>query len=114
MSHEAHNEEHHEGPEIDIVKSKSAFSASFWFMLILACLFIAALNFVNVMGQPDEGHGGGHEGTHTEAAAGHGGATHEAHDVAEMEGGHADVVHEPTSTNDQTGDTAADGRGETH
>lgn len=119
MSHEAHHEEHHEGPQIDIKKSKSAFTASFWFMLILACVFIAALNFVSVMSQPEEGHGGGHEGTHSEAPAhgaapaGHGEATHEAHE-GEMKGGHADAVHEPTSTDDQKGADAKESGSESH
>jgi hypothetical protein len=115
MSHEAHHEEHHhEGPQIDIAKSKPAFSASFWFVLILVLLFIAALNFVNVMSQPEEGHGGGH-GSHTEAPAHGGGQNHEAagHE-GEMEGGHADAVHPATSTDDQTGDTAAESAAEHH
>ncbi|MBL7718627.1 MAG: hypothetical protein JNL72_07315 [Flavipsychrobacter sp.] len=83
MSHEAHHEEHHhEGPQIDISKSKTAFSASFWFILLLAFLFIAAINFVSVMSHDD----GGHDAAHSAApAAGHG--------DAKMEGGHADAVH---------------------
>ncbi|WP_123985224.1 hypothetical protein [Taibaiella soli] len=44
MAHETHHESSH-GTEI---KSKTAMSASFWFVLILAGLFIAAVNFVNV------------------------------------------------------------------
>lgn len=114
MSHEAHHEEHHEGPEIDITKSKPAFSASFWFMLILAGLFIASLNFVNVMGKPEEGHGGhgGSHGTKTEMPAG--GGHHTESGEAEMEGGHGDAVHPATSTNDQKGDTAAGSSSENH
>lgn len=115
MSHGAHHEEHHhEGPQIDINKSRPAFTASFWFVLILALLFIAGLNFVNVMSQPEEGHGAGH-GSHTEAPAhdGHSPSGAGQHD-GEMEGGHGDIAHPATSTNDQTGDTAAESSSEHH
>lgn len=114
MSHEAHHEEHHEGPQIDTTKSKPAFSASFWFMLILAGLFIAALNFVNVMSEPEEEHGGGHggHGTKTEMPAGGGHAPETGH--AEMEGGHADAVHEPTNEGDQKHEDAAESNSEHH
>lgn len=51
-SHEAsHTAGHHEEP-----RSKSSMSASFWFVIILVGLFIAALNFINVMGNETEGH----------------------------------------------------------
>src|ERR1043165_548711 len=61
MSHETHHEEHHhEGPQIDIKKSRSAFSASFWFVIILVGLFIASLNFISVMSGDDEGSHGSH------------------------------------------------------
>lgn len=116
MSHDSHHEEHHqEGPEIDITKSKPAFTASFWFMLILAGLFIAALNFINVMSQPEEGHGGGHD-THTEATheGGHGSHDAKAADHATMEGGHADAVHEPTNEGDQKHEDAAESSSEHH
>lgn len=106
MSHEAH-EEHHEGPQIDTTKSKPAFVASFWFVLLLVFLFIAALNFVNVMSQPEEGHGG-HEASHTEAPShGHNGP-------GEMEGGHADATHEPATAADHPADSAAEGHSEHH
>ena len=42
MSHDTHQS----GTEN---KSKMAFNASFWFILILVFVFIAAVNFVNVM-----------------------------------------------------------------
>jgi hypothetical protein len=106
MSHEHHDEHHQEGPQIDIKKSKSAFSASFWFVLIIALVFIAALNFVNVMSQPEEGHGG-HEAHSEVPSHGHSGP-------GEMEGGHADATHEPTNTGDQTADTAAESTSEHH
>lgn len=37
-------------------RSKSAMSASFWFAIILVGLFVAALNFINIMGDDSEGH----------------------------------------------------------
>ena len=96
MSHEAHHEEHHEGPEIDIKKSKPAFVASFWFVIILAGLFIAALNFVNVMSQPEEGHGGGHEATHQDAGAHSGTDKPETNQQAPQM--HREVTPEGTTT----------------
>ena len=47
---------HHEGEHTGEIKSKTAFTSSFWFVLILVGLFIAALNFINVMGHSNEGH----------------------------------------------------------
>ena len=75
-THHAHNEE---------PRSKSSFIASFWFVVILVGLFIAALNFINVMGHDDEGHGG--HATHENATGGaahegEGHATHEEHSEA--------------------------------
>ena len=76
-----HDNAHHEAHEKE-PRSKTAFTASFWFVIILVGLFIAALNFINVMGHDDEeGHGeakhemtapahGGHEATATEHEAG--------------------------------------------
>ena len=65
MSHEAHHGE----PK---VKTQAAGKSSQWFVIILVGLFIAGVNFVNVMGH-DDGHGGaGHATeTHTTQGAGH-------------------------------------------
>ena len=53
-----HDNAHHEAHE-KVPRSKTAFTASFWLVIILAGLFIAALNFINVMGHDEEeGHGG--------------------------------------------------------
>jgi len=49
MAHETHTE----GAE---KKSVISFRSSFWLVIILALLFIAALNFINVMGK-SEGEG---------------------------------------------------------
>lgn len=51
-SHEAST--HHQ--EAGEPRSKTSMSASFWFVIILVGLFIAALNFINVMGNGSEGH----------------------------------------------------------
>lgn len=59
MSHETHR------PTSN--KPTTSFSASFWFVVILAGLFIAAVNFVNVMGH-DEGHEGAEEHGNTHEA----------------------------------------------
>ena len=57
-----HGTHHHHDSHSDEIKSKTAFKSSFWFVIILVGLFIAALNFINVMGS-EEGHHGaaGHE-----------------------------------------------------
>jgi hypothetical protein len=49
-----HNDSHSSGE----LKSKTAFRSSFWFVLILVGLFIAALNFIEVMGHGEEEHEG--------------------------------------------------------
>ncbi len=49
MSNETHSEAHHEDHgQVERAKSKTSFQSSFWFVIILVGLFIAALNFVNV------------------------------------------------------------------
>lgn len=48
--------QHHDGDNTGEIKSKTAFRSSFWVVLILVGLFIAALNFMSSMS-----HGGGHE-----------------------------------------------------
>jgi len=71
MSHEEHTHDSHAAPR------KAPLSAAFWFTLLLACLFIAAVNFVNVMSEEHEGaeHAethemmGAKEASHEEATA---------------------------------------------
>jgi hypothetical protein len=54
-----HNTHHHDDSHSSgELKSKTAFRSSFWFVLILVGLFIAALNFIEVMGHGEEGHEG--------------------------------------------------------
>ena len=45
-------------------QSKVSMNSSFWLVVILVCLFIAALNFIEVMGHSEEGK----EGERTESA----------------------------------------------
>jgi hypothetical protein len=58
----ADHSSHHHGDSHSTgeIKSKTAFVSSFWFVLILVGLFIAALNFIEVMGH-SEGHSQGHQ-----------------------------------------------------
>lgn len=66
-------------------KPGSSFTSSIWFMLIIAGLFVAAVNFVNVMNHDDGGHG--EEGHATEHAAPH-------HSQDASHEGHGDEHHE--------------------
>lgn len=93
MSHEAH---HHSEPK---VKPQAAGKPSLWFSAIILGLFIAAVNFVNVMGHDDEGHEAGHgtEEIHTTQGATHIEATPQeniAGDPAHRQTEQADVPHE--------------------
>lgn len=63
MSHETNNDANSER-----TKSKVSFTASFWLIIILVGLFVAALNFIPAMSSK-EGHGESaekHEGTEQE------------------------------------------------
>ena len=64
MAHETHNDSNSE-------KSKSivSFKSSFWLVVILVGLFIAALNFIKVMGNHEEGKGEKAETTEMHGAA---------------------------------------------
>jgi hypothetical protein len=53
----------------EIKKSRTSSQAAFWFSLIVAGLFVATLNFVEVMSQSHGHHGA--EGPKTEAGSGH-------------------------------------------
>lgn len=46
----------HETPHNSDNRPSTPFKSSFWFTVILVGLFIAAVNFVNVMGHSEEGH----------------------------------------------------------
>lgn len=64
MAHDTHHDTNHASSEMK--KSATSYRSAFWFVIILVGLFIAAVNFVNVMGH-DEGEG--HEGHATEHAS---------------------------------------------
>lgn len=66
MSHDTH---HHAAPVDN--RPGSSFTSSIWFVLLLAGLFIAAINFVDVMSHSD----GGHDAHGTEHTA----PAHDAH-----------------------------------
>ena len=55
MAHETHSDTHQHEKKVS-----TNFNSSFVFVLIIVGLFIAAVNFVNVMSHDDGGHGGGH------------------------------------------------------
>ena len=66
-----HGTHHHDADHSGEIKSKTAFKSSFWFVIILVGLFIAALNFINVMGhQEDHGAHGAKPGHDTHGAPG--------------------------------------------
>ncbi|MCB9046385.1 MAG: hypothetical protein H6550_09615 [Chitinophagales bacterium] len=67
-------------------KPGSSFISSIWFMLLLAGLFVAAVNFVEIMGHDDGGHGE-HATEHAAPAHHDADADHEAH-------GHDAEAHE--------------------
>ena len=70
MSHDTHHVKADSRPG-------SSFTSSIWFMLILAFLFISAINFIGVMSKDDGGHGEKAHGTE-HAAPAHQEAGHEA------------------------------------
>jgi len=91
MAHETHHETSHSTEK----KSKTSMSASFWFVLILAGLFIAAVNFVNVTGNEHE------EGEKTEQM-------HEAHSEAAAAEQPATEKSNTAETHGEAAQTTAD------
>lgn len=78
MSHEAHHDTHHHTAD----KPTTSFRSSVWFVIILVGLFVAAVNFVNVMGHDEEGEG--HETHKVEKISSHeASSTHQAGAAAE-------------------------------
>lgn len=65
--------------------SKVPSISSFWLILILAGVFVAAVNFVNVMSHDDGGHG---EESHAPSA------THQTSGMLEAKDAPADAMHE--------------------
>jgi hypothetical protein len=99
MSHDNHNHHHETHNDKPTVEFKSAF----YFVIILAGLFLASISFVQSMSHDEAGHGG-HGAQHSEAsshdaAAGHKAAKHEemkneteAHDNAHPEAEHKEAT----------------------
>ncbi len=99
MSHDNHNHHHETHNDKPTVEFKSAF----YFVIILAGLFLASISFVQSMSHDEAGHGS-HGAQHSEAtshdvAAGHEAAKHEemkneteAHDNAHPEAEHKEAT----------------------
>jgi len=81
-----------------------SFKNSFWLVVIIVGLFVAALNFVQAESHGEEGEGHGH---HTEAAAGHGHGDASSHEAA----GHQEAK-EATQTNEGNAPDAEEHKGE--
>jgi hypothetical protein len=81
MSHDNHNHHHDTHNDKPTVEFKSAF----YFVIILAGLFLASISFVKSMSHDEAGHGG-HGAQHSEATS-HDAATHETttHEAAKNE-----------------------------
>lgn len=81
MSHDTHGHEHHSANDNPSV----AFKSAFYFVIILAGLFVAAIGFVKSMSHDEGGHVAAH-GTEQHAThEGHGEATHEEHNAMKHE-----------------------------
>jgi hypothetical protein len=89
MSHDTHEHHHETSHDKPVLEFKSAF----YFVIILAGLFIASIGFVKSMSHNEGGHDA-HGAQHSEAVgheATHGEATHEA---APMHEEHAATGHD--------------------
>ena len=65
-----HDTTHH--PHNESLRTKTSFTASFWLVIILIGLFIAALNFIEVMGRSNEDSHNGHAAREAHATDGSG------------------------------------------
>lgn len=76
MAHDTHHDTHGHHEVSERTQSTTSFRSAFFFVAILAGLFIASVNFVKVMGHDEEG---GHGSEHaTEHATEHAAPAHEA------------------------------------
>ncbi len=90
MAHETHND-----TSTERSKSQVSFTSSFWLIVILVGLFIAALNFISVMGHGEEGKEGKEGKTEEMHGAKHEEAEHkEAKEEAKPEAEHKDASKE--------------------
>ena len=87
MSHDTHNGHSTEN------KTIISFKSSFWLIIILVGVFVAALNFIQAESGGEEGHEGHGEATHEM----HHAAGHEGHE-ATHEGGKEDANGEAAKT----------------
>lgn len=95
MSHDTHSAHSKEN------KTIISFKNSFWLVIILVGLFIAALNFIQIESAHEgEGHGGGHGAKH-EAPA-HGG-----HDAEATK--HEEAAHESAAPHAEAAKAEAEG-----
>lgn len=78
MSHDTHHK--------DDNKPGSSFTSSIWFMLLLAFLFVSAVNFVEIMGHDEGGHGTEQHDEH--ATSEHHGAESHGEEHGHEEGHH--------------------------
>ncbi len=92
-----HHDDSHKTGEM---KSKTAFRSSFWFVIILVGVFIAALNFIKVEGGESEGHGN-HEATSNETLKGESGLGRPTEAHTEFHGDQTahDTVHRENNNN---------------
>lgn len=94
MSHDTHTTSQNSN------NPTTGFRSSFWLVVILASLFIAAVNFVGVMSHDsEEGHG-----EHATEAPAHGEATHE----------HATEATEPAAEHETAAPAADSAHAEAH
>ncbi|WP_276134615.1 hypothetical protein [Polluticoccus soli] len=97
MAHDTHHDTHGHHEVSDKTQSTTSFRSAFFFVCILAGLFIAAVNFVNVMGHDDEGgHGSEHSTEHAteHAAPAHeAGTSHTIETEATPAAGHTEAEH---------------------
>ncbi|MBS1616684.1 MAG: hypothetical protein JST06_11275 [Bacteroidetes bacterium] len=71
-----HSTPHHDNThDAELKKSRTASRAAFWFMLIVAGLFVATLNFIEIMGQ-SHGHHESSERTYNESVQAGGTSEH--------------------------------------
>ena len=93
MSHDTHAVHHTDNGNS---RPGSSFTSAIWFTILMAFLFIAAVNFVKVMSHDDGGHGdAGHGTEHAAPAHGSHGTEHSvpAHSGHDGAGHHEEEGH---------------------
>lgn len=88
MSHDTHGHQHdthNDNPSVQ-------FNSAFYFVIILAGLFLAAMAFIKSMSHTEEGHGAAHA-QHTEAPAHEGHASEATHEATTTDSTHHEEEH---------------------